>query len=350
MLSVRIYYAVKPLLPRRVQLMLRRLRIRKKLPAYADVWPVYQEAGKTPEGWRGWPHHKKFALVLTHDVETSKGQNRCRQLADTEERLGFRSAFYFVPRRYEVSPRLRSYLISNGFEVGVHGLEHDGRLYKSKTEFRRRAPQINKYLKAWGSQGFSSPCMQHDLEWILDLDVWYDISTYDTDPFEPQGGGVGTIFPFHVRSGSGDASYLELQYTLPQDFTLFVLMKERNIDTWTKKLDWISEHGGMVHLKTHPDYMNFDGARLSLEEYPAAFYAEFLEYVRHKYEGQYWHALPKDLARLYAADSPNNTNRTTPKLLEILCPRCRTLLEQKRISFCTPAGPGVTGKTSGYSV
>ena len=40
---------------------------------------------------------------------------------------------------------------------------------------------------------------------------------------------------------------------------LFILMKEKNIDIWKQKLDWISEHSGMALLNTHPDYMNFDG-------------------------------------------------------------------------------------------
>ena len=40
--------------------------------------------------------------------------------------------------------------------------------------------------------------MLHNLEWFHDLNVKYDSSTFDTDPFEPQPDGVGTIFPFWV--------------------------------------------------------------------------------------------------------------------------------------------------------
>ena len=38
-----------------------------------DIWPIDKNAGKPPEGWTGWPDGKKFALVLTHDVETAEG-------------------------------------------------------------------------------------------------------------------------------------------------------------------------------------------------------------------------------------------------------------------------------------
>jgi hypothetical protein len=55
----------------------------------------------------------------------------------------------------------------------------------------------------------------------------------------------------------------------------------------------------MALLNTHPDYMNFDG-KPGIEEYPASYYEEFLDYIKSKYEGLYWHALPKDIARFRA--------------------------------------------------
>ena len=45
-------------------------------------------------------------------------------------------------------------------------------------------------------------------------------------------------------------------------------MKEKNIDIWKQKLDWIAENGGMALVNAHPDYMNFDGGKLGIEEYP----------------------------------------------------------------------------------
>jgi hypothetical protein len=143
--------------------------------------------------------------------------------------MGFRSSFNFVPERYAVDPALRAELTAAGFEVGVHGLNHDGKLYSSKAEFDRRAVQINDYIREWGAVGFRSPAMHHNLEWLKALDIEYDASTFDTDPFEPQPDGVGTVFPFWVARDDG-SGYVELPYTLAQDFTLFVLMKEKGID------------------------------------------------------------------------------------------------------------------------
>ncbi len=292
-----LYYGLKPLIPRPVQLAVRRSVVRRQRERFRDVWPIDEGAGAPPRDWRGWPGGKRFALVLTHDVDTERGRDNCGALMELEKRLGIRSSFNFVPLRYEVPPGLRGELTRNGFEVGVHGLYHDGNYFRSRETFRRRAVRINRFLKEWGAVGFRSPSMYHNLEWILDLDIDYDASTFDTDPFEPQSDGVGTVFPFWVGCGSGRRGYVELPYTMPQDFTLFVLMKEKEIGIWKRKLDWIAEKGGMVVMNTHPDYMRFGRGRPGAETYPAEWYASLLEYLETKYGGSYWHVLPKEMAR-----------------------------------------------------
>ncbi len=73
-----------------------------------------------------------------------------------ERRLGFRSSFNLVPGEdYEVSDQLIRTIDQSGFEVGVHGLEHDGKLYSSKARFGLKAARINSYLERWGDTGFS---------------------------------------------------------------------------------------------------------------------------------------------------------------------------------------------------
>lgn len=271
--------------------------VRRRLPSCSTIWPIDGNSAEPPENWVGWPGGKRFALVLTHDVETADGLGKCRHLMSLEENGGFRSSFNFVPGDYHVMPELIETMKVNGFEVGVHGWTHDGTLYKSREMFQSQALRINEYLEKWGAVGFRSPAMHHNLEWIGDLDIEYDLSTFDTDPFEPQPDGMGTIFPFMVEGKDVRRSYVEMPYTLPQDFTLFIIMRERTIDIWKRKLDWIVDQGGMVLLNTHPDYMNFRETRLGVEEYPSGYYEEFLNYVRTRYEGQYWHALPRETAR-----------------------------------------------------
>jgi hypothetical protein len=293
---ISVFYVLKPIMPRPLQIWLRRIIVRAKRKKHADKWPILETAAKKPQGWRGWPDSKNFAFILTHDVDTARGQERCYRLMEIEEKIGFRSSFNFVPERYTVSSDLREHLIKHGFEVGVHGLNHDGKLFRSRKIFNERANKINHYLQAWDAAGFRSPAMHHNLEWIHDLDIRYDMSTFDVDPFEPQSDGVHTIFPFQVTTGLNGAGYVELPYTLPQDFTLFILMQEKDVSIWQQKLDWIVLHGGMALLNTHPDYMRFSTDKMEEEVYSVDFYKEFLEYVRRRYKGLYWHVRPCEMA------------------------------------------------------
>ena len=294
----------------------RRVLARIRQRRHADVWPICEAAGKRPEGWPGWPDGKKFALVLTHDVEGLKGLVRCRELMALEKNLGFRASFNFIPEGdYRVSRELREELEQNGFEVGVHDLHHDGKLYREQAEFAEKASHINRYLREWGASGFRAGFMYHHLEWAHELDIKYDASTFDSDPFEPQPDGVGTIFPFWVpRAGGG--GYVELPYTLPQDFTMFVLLKEHGPKTWKQKLEWIVKQGGMALLDVHPDYMDFAGDRAKGSEYPVRLvWQEFLKHIADRYPGMYWNPLPRDLAAWYK--KPPVRRNLSPSLLRL---------------------------------
>lgn len=299
MLINNFFYKLKPAIPRWFQIFLRRQMALYQRKKYTHIWPIDPAAGTPPKGWQGWPDKRKFALVITHDADTQRGHDRCYKLMEIEEGLGFRSVFNFVPERYNVSENLRNDLIKRGFEVGVHGLNHDGRLFSNREVFNERAIKINQYLKDWGAVGFRSPAMHHNLDWIHYLNIEYDASTFDTDPFEPQSDGVGTIFPFWVRDKTTQNGYIEIPYTLCQDFTLFIILKENGIDIWKKKLDWIVEKRGMALINIHPDYIQFSEERASPELYPVELYIKFLEYVKSRYDGQYWQVLAKDLANYY---------------------------------------------------
>jgi hypothetical protein len=263
----RFYYTFKPFLPRWLQLFLRKIQAKRLLKNHKNVWPILPGSEEKPKNWTGWPEGKEFALVLTHDVEWRNGHDKCKQLLEIEKKLGFKSAFYLVPERYKVDKELRDYIVSEGFEVGVHGLKHDGKLFQSKKIFSERAVKINQYLKDWNSVGFRAPAMHHNLDWIGELNIEYDLSTFDTDPFEPQPDGIGTIFPFWVEAKNGNSGYVEIPYTLDQDFTLFILLKKSSLNIWIDKLKWIAANGGMALLNLHPDYINFEN-KTELEEFP----------------------------------------------------------------------------------
>ncbi len=296
----RFYYEVKPYLPWRLRMFMRRLHARGKRRSSSATWPILPSAGERPKSWPGWPGGKQFALVLTHDVEGPKGLAACRKLMQLEQKAGFVSSFHFIPEGgYNVGPRFRQELALNGFEVAVHDLHHDGKLFRSRAEFAEKAKRINHYLKDWNAVGFRAGFMLHNLEWLQDLEVQYDGSTFDTDPFEPQPDGVGTIFPFWVQRSVPGSGYVELPYTLPQDSTMFVVLQEQSNEIWKQKVDWIAERGGMVLVPVHPDFIAFDGDPAAANQYPARFYSELLAYIKQRYGGAFWHALARDIAAYF---------------------------------------------------
>jgi len=332
----RVYYRVKPFIPQSLRTALRRRLASRLRSGVADVWPIMPGSERPPENWPGWPEGKKFAVVLTHDVEGQAGLDKCRDLMRLELELG-----NFIPEGdYEVPRELREELTQNGFEVGIHDLKHDGRLFASRREFSQRAIQVNHYLAEWKAVGFRSAFMLHKLDWFHELDIEYDTSTFDTDPFEPEPEGLHTIFPLWVpapenqksevrdqkselgnqkseirnqksdgiRHSAGRAGgYVELPYTLPQDFTLFLLFREQTIDIWLRKLDWIAQHGGMALVDVHPDYLCFDGSTPGPREYPATHYRSFLDYVSRQYDGAFWNATPRKVAQFCAGVTKAST-------------------------------------------
>jgi hypothetical protein len=106
------------------------------------------------------------------------------------------------------------------------------------------------------------------------------------------------IVPFWVQHATQDRGYIELPYTLPQDFTVFILMRDINGRIWRRKMNWISRQGAMALLNTHPDYMSFANTK-RYNCYPAEIYRKFLLYIKNRYKNRYWHALPKDVAEFW---------------------------------------------------
>src|SRR5262245_8890497 len=130
----------------------RRFLARRVLARSAHCWPILEESATIPDGWPGWPQGKKFSVVLTHDVESQKGVDRALELAALEQSLGFRSSFNFIPEgSYTTPASLRADLTDRGFEVGVHDLRHDGKLYRSEKTFRKAAQRINHHLREWNA-------------------------------------------------------------------------------------------------------------------------------------------------------------------------------------------------------
>lgn len=293
--ALRSYYRVRPLLPRPAQIWLRRRFSRVQARTSFPRWPVElglhdlyalifrlvaEVAGEPVPHIAPWPAGYDWTLVLTHDVETEIGYRNIHLLRDLELAEGYRSSWNLVPRRYDVEDAVVDELKCSGFEVGVHGLYHDGRDLESAATLRERLPAIREYAERWGATGFRSPATHRDWELMPLLGFDYDSSYPDSDPFEPQAGGCCSFLPFFNRD------LVELPITLPQDHTLFVILRRRDEAAWVEKALAVREQGGMALVIVHPDYL--------LGEPLREIYARFLR--RFRDEPRLWRALPSEVS------------------------------------------------------
>jgi len=291
---LRLYYRMRPLLPGAARALLRRTVVSRTGGSGLLRWPVEDRFVSFVEQVRAvleeslssmrvlpwWPSGHSFAVVLTHDVEGPFGLSHLQDVLALERAAGFRSSVSFVGGTYTVPDSLLQELRGEGFEIAVHGWRHDGQLFSSRRLFNERLPKVNQQLRQWDAVGFKSPMTHRNPVWMQDLDVAWDSSFFDTDPFEPIPGGVMSIWPFVM------GRFVELPCTLPQDHTLIETLGETSPRVWVEKVDYIADHHGMALVNTHPDYLCRTG-RLVM-------YEEFLDGLAHR--SGYWHALPREVA------------------------------------------------------
>lgn len=303
---LRAFYLVKPAIPRRAQLALRRLYARRQARRAFPAWPIEpllvdrqreELRRRVRESRDGritivdfWPRGRRFAAILTHDVEGPAGVANIPAVRALERRHGFVSSWNFVAEDYLIPDGVFEALRDEGCEVGLHAIHHDGRLFRDRESFVSQLPKIHAYLERWGAVGFRSPATHRNAEWMPELGCLYDSSFPDTDPFEPQSGGCCSILPFFI------GPLVELPITLTQDHTLFEILRERSIRLWVEKSDWLIQERGLVNVIVHPDYL-LTAERLQL-------YEEFLVYLRERIDRLGgWHALPRDVAGWWRARS-----------------------------------------------
>jgi hypothetical protein len=299
--ATRLYYRAKRAVPREAQIRFRRALSVVQQKTRFPRWPVepaliefsrrlfllFEDVACTQIPWIApWPNGSAWALVLTHDVETRLGYEHLHVMRAIELAANRRSSWNFVPSRYE--PRTRyevtdtvvDALVGTGFEVGVHGLKHDGRDVASLQMLAERGPKMREYAARWNAVGFRSPATHRDWNLMPMLGFEYDSSYTDTDPFEPQRGGCCSWLPYFNRG------LVELPITLPQDHTLFTILGHTDETAWVHKTETIRRQGGMALMLTHPDYM--------IDPDRAAAYARYLDTFAH--DANVWHALPREVS------------------------------------------------------
>jgi hypothetical protein len=271
-LQRRAYYVVRPLLGVSVRKHLQRRALRGWDQIPFPRWPVdrtveslleqflvlsMQAHGvdRVPFIWF-WPDGHQSCCIVTHDVEEAAGVNACDGVMDLDSRVGIKASFQFVPEgRYQVSGQVLERVRSRGFEVNVHDLNHDGKLYNSREEFLRRAEKINRYVKEYDAKGFRSAVLYRNVSWYDAFRFSYDMSVPNVAHLDPQRGGCCTITPYFI----GDI--VELPLTTIQDYSLFHILNDYSLDVWKTQADFIIQNHGLLSFNIHPDYLATASAR-----------------------------------------------------------------------------------------
>jgi hypothetical protein len=307
----RAYYALKPLIPRPVQLALRRRYVQVQAANAFPSWPIERtivdiakafvagsveaNGGRPVDRIAPWPDGNRCAFVITHDVEWDAGLRHAPAILELERRLGFVSSWNLVPERYPIDWGIVALLRDGGGEIGIHGLKHDGRLFESKRMFSSRLAKVEGYARAWGAVGFRSPSTLRNARWMEAMRFEYDSSFPDTDPYEPQPGGCCSVWPYFL------GRMVELPLTMPQDHTLFEILGHGDLGLWKTKVDWLADAGGLILINVHPDYM--------MSEVRMREYERFLVWMWER--DSVWHAHPKDVAQWWRDRDGSSLSRSS---------------------------------------
>lgn len=297
----RLYYFLRPLLSVGVRRHLQKVGLTGWEGIAFPRWPVDVSVDTLALGAMGcalkfsgldripfiwfWPGAMRGSAIMTHDVEGPVGREFCTELMDLDDSVGIKSAFQVVPDgRRGTSRELPERLRSRGFEVNLHDLNHDGRLFQSRQEFLERVKAINRYARELGCHGFRSGSMYREQSWFDAFEFAYDMSVPNVAHLEPQRGGCCTVMPYFV------GKILELPVTTIQDYSLFHILRDYSIDLWRRQMDLILSKNGMISIITHPDYL--------IETRARGVYRELLaELVLLGKERQVWITLPGEVNR-----------------------------------------------------
>jgi hypothetical protein len=297
----RLYYSFRRFMPVPMRRALQRTYFRDWQKADFPRWPVddtvdqilerllllslrSQGLVRAPFVWF-WPDGAPSCAIVTHDVETSVGRDRCSWLMDMDDSYGIKTSFQIVPEeRYAVSLALLDEIRNRGFEVNVHDLNHDGHLFSNLAEFRLRAKRINQYAREFDARGFRSGQLYRHPDWYEALEIAYDMSIPSTAHLEVQRGGCCTVMPYFI------GQIVELPLTTTQDYSLFHILKDFSNDVWKTQIESIIDTHGLASFITHPDYLVEDSAQRS--------YRALLDRLaRLREAGRCWIALPGEVER-----------------------------------------------------
>ena len=246
--------------------------------------------------WNG----RKYACLLTHDIDSRMGLHEARVLKRMEEKYDLPSAWYIPSAHFRLdSPTIRE--LANNGEIGSHDTRHDGRLARlSREKMMERLSSSRRVLSKFAGcavEGFRAPLLQHSLgimDALRSVGYSYDTSIPTWEPKHPstmKPQGIGTVFPMIING------VVEVPVTLPQDHQMMHVLNydpKGTIEIWKHSMSTIKEMGGLCVFLVHPDYELAYSKNIGV-------YEDLLSIIKTDHDS--WTALPRDISKMRLADA-----------------------------------------------
>lgn len=267
------------------KLLIKFLRDTKKFPSwpidnsvdtirYSFLKSVETLTNKVLKTKKIWPNNKKFAIVISHDVDKKDGIRNADKFLELESRKGLRSTWFLLSNYYHIEKSFLDKIVRNKCEIALHGYNHDNKIaYLNESMIKKRLNHGFGKFKGYKLKGFRSPALLTTpmLEKVLSKHFLYDSSVVDTEMFlsDSKNTGCCTVFPFFRNN------ILHLPITIPIDSLLIFRSFTQNqiYNLWVKKIEHIRKMGGLALLATHTE-----SAYIANKKY-FPIYERFINYI-----------------------------------------------------------------------
>lgn len=224
-----------------------------------------------------------LTIALTHDIDTAIGYKFCKELADIDQEYGNFSTFNVLTKGpYKLEHKWLDDIESRGFEIGIHGDNHDlGFGFRKEKSIRKR---LQNCLSDVGRPvvGYRAPgaCFSETLMHVLDeLGFRYDSSILNRCYYA---NGIASCIPYMYPN----TTIWELPLTI-QDDGLFRDRRLNDNEALVIIKDIVNEllpFSGFLVINTHP----------SIIKQHISFYKKLNIYLKN--ENKIIVTLPKKLA------------------------------------------------------
>lgn len=197
-----------------------------------------------------WPKNHQIAFALTYDIDTRSGLDKILELKQDPFFSKIKSTVNLVTHSYYFTKEEIEVLKKDGWEIAVHGDNHDSKLvFEDEVKINTRIENSKFKIESVNSMisGIRSPSLLYTEEYfkVVEKHFSYDSSMY----FDDGEFSIFKIFPFKI------GSLLEIPITLPMDvhFIFLNLSEKEKFEIWIERLKFIRKYRGMAVLVIHPD-------------------------------------------------------------------------------------------------